>query len=382
MVAFVSAERRAENRLTAGVRKGSLSTERGEEHVMKSVAEIICELLAQGEEAVLATIISHEGSTPRTAGTHMVISRDGKGHGSIGGGTLEARVLEVARELLSGGCSRIISFELSYEGVAAAEMICGGRLGVLLDRLIPTTESVVVFNRWLQAQTNREDCLFVSVIVGGEGDIERIDHCLILADGTVHGCFPLSSSALHEVATQGRAPRPILVAKIENSTVVVEPARKPKTVHLFGAGHVARPTAHMAFLVGFRVEVMDDRDEFANEGRFPYADVIRVLPDFNRIVSEVAVDGDSFVVIVTRGHEHDKTVLAQILKTEACYVGMIGSRRKRDAIYRALLTEGFTQEDLRRVHCPIGLDIGAETPEEIAVSIVAELIRHRARGLE
>jgi len=347
---------------------------------MKTAAEIVCELLARGEEAVLATIISHQGSTPRTAGTQMVVSRDGTGHSSIGGGTLEARVLEVARELISGRCSRIISFDLSYEGVVAAEMICGGRVEVLLDRIIPTTEAVAVFNRWRQAQTNREDCLFVTVIVGAESDIERIDHCLIPADGTVDGCFPLSSSALHEVATQGRAPRSILVAKLENSTVVIEPARKAKTLHLFGAGHVARPTAQMASLVGFRVEVMDDRDEFANAGRFPDADVIRVLPDFNRVVSEVAVDGDSFVVIVTRGHEHDKTVLAQILKTEACYVGMIGSCRKRDAIYRALLTEGFTHEDLQRVHCPIGLDIGAETPEEIAVSIVAELIRHRAQG--
>jgi xanthine dehydrogenase accessory factor len=348
---------------------------------MKSVTEIVCALLARGEEAVLATIISHQGSTPRTAGTHMVISRDGKGHGSIGGGTLEAGVLEAARELLAGGCSRIISFDLSAGAEAAADMICGGRVEVLLDRLIPTTENVAVFSRWRQAQAESEDCLFVTVIIGGEGDIERIDHCLVLADGTVQGFFPLSSSALHEVAGQGRAPRPILVTKIEESTVVVEPARKPKTLHLFGGGHVARPTARMASLVGFRVEVMDDRSEFANAGRFPDADMIRVLPDFNRAVSAVAVDGDSFVVIVTRGHEHDKTVLAQILKTEASYVGMIGSRRKRDAIYRALLMEGFTQEDLQRVHCPIGLDIGAETPEEIAVSIVAELIGHRARAL-
>jgi xanthine dehydrogenase accessory factor len=352
----------------------------GEEYLMKTSAEILCESLAKGEEAVLATIINHQGSTPRTAGTRMVISGDGRGHGTIGGGTLEARVLEAARELLAGGRSRIVSFDLAAEGVAATEMICGGRVEILLDRVIPTAEASAVFNRWQQAQADREDCLFVTVIAGAEGNIERIDHCLVLADGTVHGPFPLSSSALHQAANEGRAPTPIQVMKIENTTVVIEPTRKPKTLHLFGAGHVARPTAHLASLVGFRVEVMDDRDEFADAARFPDADVIRVLPDFSRALSKVPVDGDSFVVIVTRGHEYDKTVLAQILKTEAGYVGMIGSRRKREAIYRALLTEGFTHEDLRRVHCPIGLDIGAETPEEIAVSIVAQLIRHRARG--
>jgi xanthine dehydrogenase accessory factor len=364
------------SRPLAGEVKGS-----GEEYLMKTSAEILCELLAKGEEAVLATIISHQGSTPRTAGTRMVISEDGRGHGTIGGGTLEARVLEAGRELLAGGCSRMVSFDLSYDAAAATEMICGGRVEILLDRVVPTPEDSSVFARWRQAQADREDGLFVTVIAGAEGNIERIDHGLVLADGTVHGRFPLSSSALHEVARQGRALRPIQVMKIENTTVVVEPVRKPKTLYLFGAGHVAQPTAHLASLVGFRVAVMDDREEFANAARFPEADVIRVLPDFNRAGSEVPVDGDSFVVIVTRGHAYDQTVLAQILKTEAGYVGMIGSRRKREAIYRALLTEGFTHEDLRRVHCPIGLDIGAETPEEIAVSIVAELVRHRARGV-
>jgi xanthine dehydrogenase accessory factor len=127
------------------------------------------------------------------------------------------------------------------------------------------------------------------------------------------------------------------------------------------------------------VTVLDDRAEFANFERFPEADTVRVLDDFEDGVDGLGIDADTYAVIVTRGHLYDRVVLGQVLKTEAAYIGMIGSRRKIDSIYRTLLKEGFTAADFQRVHAPIGLDIQAETPEEIAVSIVAELIQKRAQ---
>jgi xanthine dehydrogenase accessory factor len=159
--------------------------------------------------------------------------------------------------------------------------------------------------------------------------------------------------------------------------VLVEPLMAASFLYVFGAGHVSKQIVPLANLVGFHVVVIDDREEFADPGFFPAAKEIRYLP-FEGAVERLAIDEASFVVIVTRGHIHDKTVLAQTLKTGARYIGMIGSTRKRDIIYQKLLEEGFTQQDLDRVHSPIGLDIGAETPEEIAVSIVAELIKTRA----
>jgi xanthine dehydrogenase accessory factor len=131
-------------------------------------------------------------------------------------------------------------------------------------------------------------------------------------------------------------------------------------------------------MVDFRTVVIDDRAEYANAERFARADRINVVPSFHQAFDGLDIDRDSFLVILTRGHLHDKTVLEQALKTDAGYIGMIGSRRKRDLIYRELLDKGFTSEDLGRVHAPIGLAIDAETPEEIAVSIVAELIQVRA----
>jgi xanthine dehydrogenase accessory factor len=146
-----------------------------------------------------------------------------------------------------------------------------------------------------------------------------------------------------------------------------------------GAGHVSQPTAHIAALTGFRVVVMDDRAEFSNAKRFPDASEVHVIDDFQRAFEDCHIDNDSFIVIFTRNHMYDHVVLEQALKTDAGYIGMIASRRKRDSIYEALRTQGITEEDLTRVHSPIGLKIGGETPEEIAVSIVAELIQERSR---
>lgn len=120
----------------------------------------------------------------------------------------------------------------------------------------------------------------------------------------------------------------------------------------------------------------DDRAEFANAERYPRAREVSVLDSFADCFDELG--SDDYVVIVTRGHLHDRDVLAQALNTGAGYIGMIGSSRKREGVYRSLLAGGYTEDDLQRVHCPIGLAIGADTPEEIAVSIVAEMIRNRA----
>ena len=152
------------------------------------------------------------------------------------------------------------------------------------------------------------------------------------------------------------------------------------TVYLLGAGHVAACTSEAAASVGFRIVVIDDRLEFANRERFPSADVIKVLPSFSGCFQDEKIDADAYLVIVTRGHFHDMEVLDQALQTNAGYIGMIGSRKKRDLIYSKLLERGVTKTQLQRVHCPIGIAIEADTPEEIAVSIVAELIHERAIG--
>ncbi|MCF8104814.1 MAG: XdhC/CoxI family protein [Desulfohalobiaceae bacterium] len=277
---------------------------------MQPIEQNILELLEAGESLVLATVSSHTGSTPRTAGARMVVRADGTIIGTIGGGLVEAKTIQAAEEIFSNGQTRELNFDLSRKDVARdMDLICGGKTRIRLEYLSPDKETIRIF---------REQS-------------ERL-----------------------------QASR--------------------KSLYLFGAGHVAQQTAALANLVDFRVKVLDDREEFANRDRFPEAEEIRVLDSFSRALEGLAIDANSFLLILTRGHSFDRTVLAQALCTTAGYIGMIGSKNKRNTIYASLLEEGFTRNDLARVYCPVGLEIKAETPAEIGLSIVAQLVAIRAQG--
>jgi xanthine dehydrogenase accessory factor len=163
----------------------------------------------------------------------------------------------------------------------------------------------------------------------------------------------------------------------EKERFVIEPFFHFERVCIIGAGHVAQKIADLTKNLGFYTVVVDDREEFANIERFQTADEVKVIPSFHNLCNHMQINHNSYIVIVTRGHSYDREVLAQAMKTDAKYIGMIGSRTKKTHTYSELLKEGFTQKDLDRVYCPIGLEIYAQTPEEIAISIMAELIKVR-----
>jgi xanthine dehydrogenase accessory factor len=347
---------------------------------MNPIAEIAGQLLDNHEEFVLATIVSRHGSAPRTAGTRMIVTGDGRAAGTIGGGLLEAKVIQTAGGVLSSRRPMVIAFDMTHSEAAGMDMICGGGLEVLLefvDRGSPVAE---VFKPWRENQSFPEPCHLLTVLRFSSGNLEGVDHGLLQNQRVVCGDLRLAPASLERLSRDhcgATAPRTVSIGE---SLILIEPVLPVETVFLFGAGHVAQPIARLAALVGFRVRVVDDRAEFANPERFPEAEAIHLATDFDSALNGLAVNRRAFIVIVTRGHLHDKAVLMQALRTEAAYIGMIGSRRKREQIFGALLRQGFTAADLRRVHSPIGLNIGAETPEEIAVSIVAELIQARAQG--
>ncbi len=158
--------------------------------------------------------------------------------------------------------------------------------------------------------------------------------------------------------------------------VYIEPIVPKPEVLIFGGGHISLSLARVSALVGFQVTVIDDRAEFANRERFPEAEAV-IAEDFSKAQGKLRVHRSSYIVIVTRGHASDQEVLEWAVGTEARYIGMIGSRRKIQTVYENLRRKGVPPEKLERVHAPIGLDIGALTPEEIAVSIIAEIIQVR-----
>ena len=347
---------------------------------MDSIVDTAFELLEQNQEIVIAVIISQQGSAPRMAGARMLILRDGRIFGTIGGGLLEARTMEAAREMPQDSPGRILSFDLTNEDAAAMEMICGGRVRVLLDHILPTEENRTLFSMWRDAIAREEKPRFVSAVTTEGETVTHVSHGLLDDSGVVHGQLPISAETCEQLLAATAGGSGISVQTLEKLLLVTDFGFSMPVLYIFGAGHVAKPTAEIASLVGFRVEVLDDRAEFANKDRFPKASAIHVLPGFDHADTGLAIQENAHIVIVTRGHLHDKTVLAQALQTKASYIGMIGSSRKRDTVYKELLNEGFSENDLLRVHCPIGLAIEAETPEEIAVSIVAEMISVRKRA--
>jgi xanthine dehydrogenase accessory factor len=334
--------------------------------------------LTAGQPLVLISLISLQGSTPRHSGTKMLVTADGKPCGTIGGSLIEATAIEEARGVLAAGKPKIISFELSGQDAAAPGMICGGRAEILLDYIPASPENKAFSSYWQNAILKGRDFYLLTLIKGKGRSLQVTGHAVLYPDGETQGSTPLPASDIALLKPELHTVSASAVLTVKDMRVLVDRVRKLKTVYCFGAGHVAVPTAHLAALAGFRVVVVDDRAEFACAERFPEAHDIRVIGDFRRAFAGLEIDEDSFIVIVTRGHRFDREVLEKALPTSAGYIGMISSRHKKEAIFAALLTAGVDKERLEKVHSPIGIDIGGETPEEIAVSIVAELIQVRS----
>lgn len=331
--------------------------------------------LEEGRPLVLARIVRQVGSAPRGVGTRCLLLQDGSVIGTIGGGMLEYLVSQGAKEALAQGKTRIIHFRLQGEDVAKTDMLCGGIVDVYLEPLDPQDPDCrALFHKVKAAkQTGRGGVLLTRVVEGQEAG--RPGARLFLNREEIPQGLPGELKAAWEHLPTSR---PALIEGEGKVPVFWEPLVPSEVLYLFGAGHISTFVAPLASLVGFSVVVIDDREEFANRERFPSAEEILVLSP-EEAMGRIRLDSGSYVAIITRGHVHDAAVLRKVVRGQAAYVGMIGSRRKRAVVYRALMEEGVSREALEKVHCPIGLDIGAETPEEIAVSIVAELIETRAR---
>ena len=223
----------------------------------------------------------------------------------------------------------------------------------------------------------------LATVVNSSGRPELLGAKLLLrADGMVSGS--LGSPALDEPALE--AARRIAhlgntesIATAEGVEIFVEGFTTPPTLVMVGGGHVGKATADLAHQLGYRVYVVDDRPEFSNEERFPYAEEVIVAP-YSHWSDRLSINVNSFLVVATRGHRFDDMALESALKTRARYIGLLGSRRKTLMIYRRLMEQGVTKERIREVYAPVGLNIGALTPEELAVSIMSEIIMIRRGG--
>ncbi len=332
----------------------------------------IAHLQRAGQRAALVTPLWSSGSVPLSAESKLLLREDGSALGTVGGGALEAKALAAAQKVLAGAEAQVLEFELTQEEAAESGMICGGRCALLVEPILSHRHNDV-FAAVAEVEAARGTVVVVTVLQP-EGQPRKLAF-LAGRDATGTTGDPRTDAALAEVAQECLASeRPRYVA--EPPRAHYDPILPHPVAFIFGAGHIAVPVAHLAALVGFRVVVVDDRADFANRERFPGAEAV-VVAGVEEAFRRLSIEEDGYVIAVTRGHAMDEEVVAEALRTPARYVGMIGSRRKVAAVTERLRKRGYTEQDLSRVHAPIGIDIGPETVEEIAVSIVAEMIAVR-----
>ncbi len=328
-----------------------------------NIYETIEQYLKEGKSGILATVIYRAGSAPRDVGAKMLVAEDGKCFDTIGGGRLEADACREAMHIMHENKPKILNIRMDSNAIADDGMLCGGNVDILLE---PVTKKYTgVYKR--VGEMLQDDLPGIVVTKFGSGVFSKT---LIEESLAVKGDL-LTEKEIKELSYYLQEKKPCIV-----NEMVIEPLQSLSVLYIFGAGHISQFLAEIAKTVDFHVVIIDDREEFANRERFPGAAEI-IADDFHNVFDRLSFTGKEYATIVTRGHQYDADVLEKVLKRKTRYIGMIGSRRKVKIILDHMRKVGFDEEAVAGVHAPIGLSIHAETPQEIAVSIVAELIAVR-----
>ena len=334
---------------------------------MKNVYQEILELLQNGESISLATILDKQGSLSRSDDVKMIIRSDGSIIGTIGD-SLERYAVSLSKAAMQSKQTVIQSLVDDYRGK-----------GDLLIEFIDANDenNLLLYNATVDVMNQKEKAWLITMLSNKTGTSNYIrQQCLIKQDKTIIGKINCDQYILEKLIA-GPAKISIHTEAFDNQKFIVESLRPTGTVYIFGAGHLSSRIAPLCETVGFRTVVLDDSTEYASRGRFTESTKLMVIESFNKLPT-LEINKDSYVVIVTRGHLHDRSVLEQVLRRNSGYIGMIGSSSKREQVFNEMINRGFKREELDVVYSPIGTNIAAETPEELAISIVGELIKVRA----
>lgn len=329
------------------------------------VDEIVARVRA-GERFAVGLLAHVQGSAPQKAGARLIVLPDGTMRGTVGGGCLEMETRRRALQSLHSGESSLFDLRLDDDFGWDDGLICGGRTTLLVtphpDRMAEALAQV--------EETRAEGRRALLATILAAPDVEAVGRSVALpAEG---GLTPLVPFPLDAPPT----PRPALREQ-DGWKLLIESVRPNPTLVVMGCGHIGAALVNLAAGIGFDVVAVDDRADYADPARLPAAKQV-ICGDMLEIARTFASGPDTYWVIVTRGHRNDGRVLAQIINRENAYIGMIGSRRKVRVIREGVLGEGITTpERFARLRAPIGLDIGAESPQEIALAIAAQLVAVR-----
>lgn len=341
------------------------------------------EIAESGLSGAMATVSRRRGSLPMASDAKMVIRADLRTWGTIGGGCVEADVAGQALAAAEQGEPTRVRHTLNADVAGDLGLSCGGTAEFFLEPIVTSAEMQQLYEAAARAINDRRPALVYTALDWSNGPRKALRFVESTSESPAGtGSAQAGDVTVGEIAVEGvtgRGGDRAAALFDESAGLLIEPLVRMPRVVIFGAGHVGVEIAKLAAEVGFYVVVIDDRSEFANRERVPWAHEL-VVDGFHAVLDNLRLDEDDYVLATTRGHSFDALVIEHTAGTPARYVGMLGSRRKRAVIMRALEAAGVPLEHLRRVVTPIGVDIGADTPAEIAVSVVGELIKVRRSG--
>ena len=345
---------------------------------MRAVYKEAANLARNGDAFVLATVVGTAGSTPQKPGATLLVRGDGSTVGTLGGGCVEGDIWFAAKEALREHTGPLFKRYYLNEDIAARDgLVCGGTMYFYIDP-VERSDEFVDLGAEIDAAYEGGPPLAVATVVKS-ARLPLGARLVVRSDGSTAGTLGGAAvdaravKAAAEVMPMGKSSS---IKTDDGDEVFVAGYTSPATVVLVGGGHVNLQVAKVAQLLGFRVMVTDDRPEFANRDRFPMAEEFCVAP-YDRGLSAFDVTPNTAIVVGSRGHHFDDLALDAAVRTSASYVGLLGSKRKTILIYEALIRRGVTPERLKAVRSPVGLDLGGRSPEEIAVSIMAEIVAFR-----
>lgn len=342
----------------------------------KELQEIITQferLESAAINTVLATVVDVKGSSYRLPGARMLIGENGEMFGTISGGCLEADVLERARRVLQTGAAEVFTYDTSRreDSVFSLNMGCRGIIRILLER--PSHHFIEFFRKLYQ---NRQNGLVVTLIKPEtESTVKAGDRLLLAAEEINLNDFgtEITNEILPDCLTVYSEKRSKHL-KTEVGEFFIEFVPPPISLLVFGAGFDAVPLCETAKILGWRVTLIDHRAAFVNRERFPKVDEIIITRPEN-VGEKLTVDENTVAVVMTHNYENDRNILRFLLNSNAAYIGALGPKRRTENILRELSEAGenFSLPQIEKLYAPVGLDIGADTPESIAVSIIAEI---------
>lgn len=332
---------------------------------MKEILNDVNNWLKTDKQIALATVIQTWGSAPRKAGAKMAMTADNQISGSVSGGCIEGAVYEAAMQTLETGAPQLLHFGVADETAWEVGLACGGNIDVWVEPL-----DIEAYHQIRQLIETEQAGESITIIAGdGLGNkltLSRKGESL----GTL-GNASLDQQAATVAQTYHVPTRHQLT---ESTTVFVDTVRPAPHLIMVGGVHIAVALTHMAKVLGYRTTVIDPRRAFGSADRFPHVDqLIQQWPQ--KAFEQVVLDGETAVALLTHDPKIDDPALEAILETDVFYIGALGSRRTHAKRVKRLQEKGYSQATIDKIHGPIGLDIRAHTPEEIALSVLAEIVK-------